>query len=382
MTPAGRKRILLAELDDRLAISLLARLYEHNRSHDVLLSRTADVTRALLATERFNVVVIHAHPSKPGDISLLENGLRSVTDTRIVALIDSEVGATAADLYAAGADSVCQLSTPTSDLAEEVIRVSCADTLLEGRLDQVGAPELVQMLCLCRRSLMIRIETSQERAAVWLSNGEIHHAVSEGLSGQNAMSRIVRADSGRFRAIADCTLPMRTIHQDWQHVMLEAAREGDEAAQQSTRRPKDSAPESGPPPNQSQVRKLGKTYRELTELGLQSIKAGDFGKAREYWDAARAIGPEGQESLSAGLIKAPPLAVGASKTGSVPAAASSKTLSRTASMPPSGLSKTGTDGGASSIPGGSVKPGAGSASSLTKTQPSLAQKRAERLERR
>ena len=44
MTPAGRKRILLAELDDRLAISLLARLYEHNRTHDVLLSRTADVT--------------------------------------------------------------------------------------------------------------------------------------------------------------------------------------------------------------------------------------------------------------------------------------------------------------------------------------------------
>ena len=50
MTPAGRKRILLAELDDRLAISLLARLYEHNRSHDVLLSRTADVTHALLTT--------------------------------------------------------------------------------------------------------------------------------------------------------------------------------------------------------------------------------------------------------------------------------------------------------------------------------------------
>lgn len=30
MTPAGRKRILLAELDDRLAISLLARLYDYN----------------------------------------------------------------------------------------------------------------------------------------------------------------------------------------------------------------------------------------------------------------------------------------------------------------------------------------------------------------
>lgn len=309
MTPAGRKRILLAELDDRLAISLLARLYDHNRSHDVLLSRSSEVTRALLAAERFNVIVIHAHPNKPRDIAQLESELRSVTDTRIVALIDAEVNATSASLYAAGADSVRQLGTPTTELAEEIIRVSRADTLLEGRLDQVGAPELIQMLCLCRRTLMIRMETSQDRAAVWLSGGEIHHAVCDTLSGQSAMNRVVRADNGRFWAIGGATLPMRTIHQDWQHVMLEAAREGDEAAQQSTRRQKSGFPEpgseEGEPAHHSQVRQLGKTYRELTELGLQSIKAADFAKAREYWAAARAIGPDSQPAGAAPLHSAP-----------------------------------------------------------------------------
>lgn len=304
MTPVGRKRILLAELEDRLALSLLARLYEHNRTYDVLLARTADVSHALLQTERFNVVVVHAHPSKPGDITQLETELGSAGDPRIVALIDGEPDANAASLYAAGADSVRQITTATADLADEVIRVSRADNLLEGRLDEVGTPELIQMLCLCRRSLMLRIETGSERAAVWLSNGEIHHAVSDALSGQKAMSRIVRADSGRFRAIATNVLPARTIHQDWQHVMLEAAREGDEAAQQSALRQTQSAHDSVPPPAQSVVRKLGKTYRELTELGLQSIKAGDFSKAREYWAAARAIGPDGQPPHSPTLIKA------------------------------------------------------------------------------
>jgi len=313
MTPAARKRILLAELDDRLAISLLARLYEHNRAYDVLLSRTADVTHNLLQMERFRVVVIHAHPSKPGDITQLESDLRSTGEARIVALIDGEVDASAAALYAAGADSVQRASLPTAELADEVLRVSSADTLLEGRIDQVGAPELIQMLCLCRRSLMIRVETETERAAVWLSNGEIHHAVSDSVSGQRAMSRIVRAESGRFWAIANAALPMRTIHQDWQHVMLEAAREGDEAALQSAQRQKDAAVDSSPPPAQSVVRKLGKTYRELTELGLQSIKAGDFAKAREYWAAARSIGPDsGQAASAPTLIKpassAPPSA--------------------------------------------------------------------------
>jgi len=152
--------------------------------------------------------------------------------------------------------------------------------------------------------LMIRLETKDERAVVWLSNGEIHHAVSNTLAGKEAMGRVARADNGCFWAIESTTPPMRSIHQDWQHVLLEAARQRDEAALRSSRRDPPAASNGGPPPHQSQVRDLGKSYRELTELGLQSIKAGNFSKAREYWDAARAIGPEATEPHPSGLVKA------------------------------------------------------------------------------
>jgi hypothetical protein len=301
MTGARRKRLLLAELEDRMAIALFTRLYEHERIHDVLLSRTADVTNALLETDRFHVVVIRAHTSKPGDIAQLEARLRRSGGARILALIDSEVNASAAMLYAAGADSVRQVSTPIAELAVEINRVAQTDTLLEGRLEQMGAPELIQTLCLCRRSLMIRMETSGGRCAVWIANGEIQHAVSDGLSGQSAMTAIVRADSGRFWASTGGPLPVRTIHHDWQFVLLEAAREGDEAAQQSSAQVK---PRPGPSASQSQVRnKLGKTYRELTELGLNAIKSGEFSKAREYWDAARSIGPDDEDPKS--VVSAP-----------------------------------------------------------------------------
>ena len=300
----SRKRILLAELDDRLAISLLSRLYEHNRTFDVLLSRTADVTQALLASERFEVVVIHAHPSKPGDIAQLEEQLRR-HGTRIVALIDLAVDAAATALFAAGADSVRSLGASGPDLSEEILRVANNDTLLEGRLDQVGTAELIQMFCLCRRSLMLRVISGTERSAVWLHEGEIHHAVSDGCSGQSAMTPIVRTERGRFRAIGGVPLPPRSIHRDWQHVMLEAAREHDETTQRASQRPQETPPSSRGP-HHSEVRALGKSYRELTELGLQSIKAGDFNKAREYWDAARAMGADSPELAPVTVIKATP----------------------------------------------------------------------------
>ena len=126
------------------------------------------------------------------------------------------------------------------------------------------------------------------------------------------MTPIVRAEHGRFRAIGGVPLPPRTIHQDWQHVMLEAAREHDEETQRVSQRPKE-APRSSSGPHHSEVRALGKSYRELTELGLQSIKAGDFNKAREYWDAARAMGADSPEVAPVTVIKATP--PGAHKRG-------------------------------------------------------------------
>jgi hypothetical protein len=286
-----------------MALTLHARLYEHNRSHDVLLSRTADVTSALVESERLCVIVIHAHPSKPSDITQLCKRLGDGADTRIIALIDSEVDAGAAALYAAGADTVLETGTAVGELTDQILSASRSETVLRGRLEQLGGSELIQMLCLCRRSLELRIESSAGHAMVWLQNGEIYHAVCEGLSGQRAMSAIARADNGRFRAVVGGHLPARTIHEHWQHVLLEAAQRDDEERESTVHPAAGAGDVDGSPPNRSQVRKLGKTYRELTELGLQSIKAGDFSKAREYWDAARTIGPEAGAPEAAGVAK-------------------------------------------------------------------------------
>lgn len=295
MSPSDRKRILLAELDDRMAIALLTRLYDHNRTLDVLLSRTADVTSALVRTENFHAIVTRAHPGKPSDVAQLRAQLRRSGDTRVLALIDSEVGANSGALYAAGADTVLETSAAIQTIVNGCLRLARSESLLEGQLDQLGAPELIQILCLCRRTATVRLESAVGRGVIWIRDGEVHHAVCEAVSGQSAMASIVRADSGRFWVLPGDHLPMRSIEQDWQHVLLEAAREGDEARESRSRRPPAAGHDDGPKASQSQVRKLGRTYRELTELGLQSIKAGDFSKAREFWDAARAIGPEAGE---------------------------------------------------------------------------------------
>src|SRR5689334_1597428 len=102
MARVPRRRILVAELGDRHALAIFTRLYAHNRSHDVLLSRTPDVTAALLASERFAAIAVRCHPSRPDDLARIRAQISG--SSRLIALLEHDAGSALDALYAAGAD--------------------------------------------------------------------------------------------------------------------------------------------------------------------------------------------------------------------------------------------------------------------------------------
>jgi hypothetical protein len=295
MVLSERKRILLSELEDELTLDLIRPLYEHNRTHDVLLARTADVTRALLQGERFAAVVLRASSLRPHTLSELSTRFGGGGQTRFVAVSDPDSSALLGPLYAAGADRVVAGSSRVDTLADAIVAASQSEPLLSGRLEQLGAADLIQCMCMSRRSMMIRIVAPNVKAVIWLVAGEIHHAVAGTLSGMAAISAILAASSGQFWALA-APAPERSVELEWQHALLEAARLGDEEAQWPDAPPEQTATRLTPVRKFSGTRRLGKTYRELNELGLECMKAGDFAKAQEYWSAARQIGDQYDEA--------------------------------------------------------------------------------------
>jgi hypothetical protein len=292
MVASERKRILLSELEDELALALIRPLYEHNRSHDVLLARTGDVARTLLQNERFAAVVVHAQPGKLHLLNELCTRFAAGGQTRFIVLSDGDASGSSAALYDAGADRVLSSATTAEALASEIIGASLAEPVLAGRLEQLMPADLIQCLCMSRRSLMIRMVAEGVKSAVWLDEGALVHAVSGSLTGLSAVSAVLGVSSGQFWA-APGRAPERSIELDWQHALIEAARIGDEEAQWLDASPPDQTGTRLTP-----VRKLassqssGKTYRELNELGLESMRAGDFAKAQEYWSAARQLGDQ------------------------------------------------------------------------------------------
>jgi ActR/RegA family two-component response regulator len=305
MNPSERKRVLLAELDDKLALQTFRRLFDENRVYDVLFARTVEVTAALLQSDVFDVIVMQTHLANPAGLLRVRNALSVGSKTRLVAVTLDGPSAESDHMYALGADALFSTSASARVLADGVRKASHQPDVLAGTLDQMAVSDLLQILCLCRRSLVVRVCGADETGVLWLSEGAIIHAVTPALRGQDAVNRLVTVAHGDYSATELSQLPARTIQRDWQHVLLEAARVGDEAP----RAPADSetSEEAASVRKASGMRKASglnessglARYRELTELGLESVRSGNLGKAREYWKAARELGgPSGTESES------------------------------------------------------------------------------------
>ena len=305
MTSTQRKRVLLAELSDRLALSVFRRLFEINQTHDVLISRTPEVTEQLISSDRFSAIVVQARTPQPETLSKARTLLGDDSDTRIVAVVDTSNLEEAESLFSDGADLVLGGNASVKQLVDTIVQASNTPTVLSGCLTQLGVPDLLQILCLCHRSLMLRIRGERTRGVLWLADGEIHHAVCGGRRGQEAVNDLIQLTMGQYAATVLSGVPRRTIERDWQHVLLEAARVGDETGPRTARRstmPPATRRTTVPPGGRtvSGVHKSGLArYRELTELGLESVRSGDLSKAREYWKAAREITDTAEEEEGA-----------------------------------------------------------------------------------
>ena len=108
------------------------------------------------------------------------------------------------------------------------IRTMVKEKGFSGRLDQFELADIVQMCCQSARSGRLSIVRGQERGVMFLENGNIVHAASGRLAGEEAAYEIIDWQHGQF-TFEDGRLPSsRTITTGWQHLLLESARRRDE----------------------------------------------------------------------------------------------------------------------------------------------------------
>lgn len=102
------------------------------------------------------------------------------------------------------------------------------DSEISGSLSQVFLPDLWQMLSMNMKSGVIHVEGEGMTGAIYIDQGEIVSAVTQNVSGEKALYRMISRKEGRFRFVPGKVEVHRTIHATSQQAIMEGLRHFDE----------------------------------------------------------------------------------------------------------------------------------------------------------
>ncbi len=102
------------------------------------------------------------------------------------------------------------------------------DSEISGNLAQMFLPDLWQMLTLNQKSGIIQVEGDKISGSIYVEKGNIVSAVSQNITGEKALFRLIPLREGRFRFVPGKVEVHQTISAPSQHLMLEGLRQFDE----------------------------------------------------------------------------------------------------------------------------------------------------------
>lgn len=105
-----------------------------------------------------------------------------------------------------------------------------------GVLPQVSLQDILQLSCLTRRSMVLRVRSRDADGSIYLKNGDIVHASSDEHLGTEAFNRLMGLTAGSFEIEPFVEPREETIQEQWEFLLMEAAQKSDEAAEALQRR--------------------------------------------------------------------------------------------------------------------------------------------------
>ena len=106
-----------------------------------------------------------------------------------------------------------------------------------GVMQRVGLEDILQMECLARKSSILTVSTGNRRGQIYICDGEIIHAQAGQLQGEMALYGLLSLAGGEFAFQPFAEPARRTISDQYEFLLMEAARLRDEAGSESGRRP-------------------------------------------------------------------------------------------------------------------------------------------------
>jgi CheY-like chemotaxis protein len=187
---------------------------------------------AMLETEPFSLLICDLKMPKIDGLQVLSIVRRKYPELRTVVLTSVADEHFRSRVYALGVDLFWLKPTSEEELK---MFLHCLESLL-GRESGPGfrgvqsksLVDLVQLECISQSSSVLRITNGPLAGRIWINNGELIDAETDGARGEEAFQKILAWKAGNFESLPPEPDRPRTIFKSYNAVLLESAQALDE----------------------------------------------------------------------------------------------------------------------------------------------------------
>jgi CheY-like chemotaxis protein len=228
-TTTGQPWIVLVEDDEALERELAGAL--ERALPDIAVRRTpdADVALELVQDGRSCLLITEAHGKLVDGVALAACVRRQRPRLPLI-FLSEERAAARAQLATFDGSHVVDKPPQLERLAALVARIVGASTGFRGELSSHDLTELVQLVALTMPTGALHLSAAEGSGTIWLDQGMIVHAATDGHQGATAFQRMLEWTRGSFQLDEHGVPPRRTITLTTTQLLLESARILDEEA--------------------------------------------------------------------------------------------------------------------------------------------------------
>jgi CheY-like chemotaxis protein len=234
---ATRRRILFVDDDAQFLqmIERVMRLWSKDR-WEILVAETASAALAILQDQPVNLVVIDVCMPVVDGLQFLSILHRRYPDLQKVVLTGHASDAYRTACLSNGAELF--LEKPRTPEATESIFATFDELTrwkpepgFRGVLRRVGLMDVIQLECLNRSSSTLAVSAGNIGGAIYIREGEIVHAETGELKGEDAFHKLLSLASGDFRLNPYSDPPEITIHTKPESLLMDSAQRRDESGE-------------------------------------------------------------------------------------------------------------------------------------------------------
>jgi DNA-binding response OmpR family regulator len=241
-----RPKVLVVDDEDDIAFLIHHVLHQYNDRFDVLLAKSVEIALEILAETPVEVIITDVQLPDRSGMDLLSWAAIERPDTRVIIMTAFDVDRIKARAHAFGCLRLLRKPFDVQEMRNTVLQALDRRDGFGGTLSELSCVDVLQMLCIARKTTAVRFSEDTSSGAVYIDQGEIVHAVWNDLSGEEAFYGMMAVARGVFHTAPFPVDVERTLSGQWQYLLMEGTRRLDEAVRD---RPSGEVPvASGPQP--------------------------------------------------------------------------------------------------------------------------------------